>query len=65
MEKEKITKEELIGIFDECQEAFNKLDVARNAAASARTEENNALNDYERAKKKWNEANERFLKGLK
>ncbi len=64
MPEEKITKEELIKIFDECQAAFDRYDEAQRVKNHASTLEANARIGYEQAKAKWNKANERFIKEL-
>lgn len=64
MPQEKITKEELIKIFDECQAAFDRYDEAQRVKNHASTIEANARIAYEQAKTKWNKANEIFVKEL-
>lgn len=64
MPEEKITKEELIKIFDECQEAFDRYADAQRTKNHASTLEANARIAYEQAKAKWNKANEKFTKEL-
>lgn len=64
MQKKKLTRGEVLSLFDKCQSTYDDWQSKKQLASIARSQEIEAENEYNRAKKAWEDASIRFFKEL-